>query len=124
MAEIDIVEQKLDNFKIFIKSISSNQETIDEYENMSRSKLNTYCAWILVPMRDNLKYLIDQMQQKLEFDDKHKPIVERYLKFFIDVTCGVLYDEQDEDEQNNEQNEDDEQDEQEFLNKLNNVKIE
>jgi hypothetical protein len=123
-AEDKIIDQKLQNFKGFLKNISKNHETLTEYENMSRSKLQTYCGWILVPMRNNLDYVVHSMREKLEFDDKYDEKVKRYLMFFIEITTGIPFEnssktkKKSDDSSINEEEEDDE-----YLQKLKKIKL-
>ena len=83
------VEEKLDNFKLFVKEISRNDETIQDYMDMSFFKLQGLAYVLLIPQRDNLPAIAKEMQKKLDFDDEHLPKFTRYLQFFVEYLAGT-----------------------------------
>ena len=82
------IEEKLDNFKNFVKEISKNQDTIDEYQNMSWFQMKAMSYVFLLPNKDNLEGIAKQMQKKLDFSDEHLPKFIRYLELFTSYLTG------------------------------------
>lgn len=82
------VEQKFENFKSFVKEISKNKETVQEYQDMTLFKLQALALVFLIPNKDNLDMVIEKMKEKLEFEDSHEPKFRRYIEFFIEYMSG------------------------------------
>ena len=82
------INLKLDNFKAFVKEVSKNTTTVQEYENLSWFKVQALAMVLLIPQRDNLQEIVKSMQERLEFDDMHLPKFQRYLEFFIEYLTG------------------------------------
>lgn len=97
MNDYTVVEDKLKNFKEYIKKISKNKGPIEQYENLSMFKLTLFCNIYLGPKRADLSAVIAKMQKELDFEDEEKAKVERYLTMFIDFICGPVKDEIDSD---------------------------
>jgi hypothetical protein len=92
MNDYSVVENKLQNFKDFIKKISKNQGPIEQYEGLSMFKLTLFCKIYLEPKRDDLSEVVTKMKKELDFDDEYEEKVERYLQMFIDFICGPTKD--------------------------------
>ena len=82
------IEQKLENFKSFVKEISQNQEIIQEYQEISWFKMKALAYVLLIPQRDNLPEIVKEMQKRLQFNDEHLPKFQRYLEFFVEYLTG------------------------------------
>jgi|AntRauMFilla1563_2_1112583.scaffolds.fasta_scaffold492269_1 hypothetical protein len=93
MNDYSVVENKLKNFKDFIKKISKNKGPIEQYEGLSMFKLTLFCKIYLEPKRNDLSEVIQKMKKELDFDDEYVEKVERYLNMFIDFICGPLKEE-------------------------------
>lgn len=89
MNDYQFIEQKLNNFKLFLKDISKNQETIAEYENMGMNKLMLFVNFFLRPQKDNLDFIADSMREKLNYDIEHNEKIKKYLMMFIELTDGT-----------------------------------
>lgn len=84
----DSVQTKLENFKSFVKEVSRNQDTIQEYAELSVFKMKALAYVLLIPQRNNLPMVVKEMQKKLDFDDEHLNKFQRYLEFFIEYLTG------------------------------------
>ena len=82
------IQQKFDNFKIFVKQISHNQDVIDEYQDMTWMKLQALAYVLLLPHRDRLDEIVGEMQNKLDFPDQHLPKFRRYIDLFVEYLAG------------------------------------
>lgn len=85
MNNYQFLEQKLENFKQFLKEVCKNTETIEEYENMSMTKLLIFVNWFLLPQKNNLESVVEAMNEKLNFADEHKPKIKKYLEMFCEI---------------------------------------
>jgi hypothetical protein len=83
------IDQKLDNFKKFVKEVSRNTKTVNEYEGLSWFKVQALAYVLLIPQRDNLPTVAAEMQKKLDFDDEHLEKFIRYLDFFVEYLTGT-----------------------------------
>lgn len=88
--DYQFLNNKLENFKKFIKEISRNQSVIKEYENMSIVKLTMFATMFLIPNKNNLELVITGMREKLDFDAQHDEKLKKYLTMFIEFISGEL----------------------------------
>jgi hypothetical protein len=82
------IQEKFENFKVFVKQVSKNQETIALYEDMSWMKLQSMAYVLLLPNRNRLDEIIPEMQKKLDFSDEHLPKFKRYIELFVEYISG------------------------------------
>jgi len=82
------IETKFENFKQFVQDISSEPAVIDEYKNMSWFKLQALGYVLLVPNRNSLNEIAENMRLKLGFDQEHLPKFTRYLELFVEYLAG------------------------------------
>jgi hypothetical protein len=82
------MDEKFANFKQFVKQVSNNQETIEEYQDMSWMKLQALAYVLLLPNRDNLDEIVLEMQKKLDFPDEHIGKFRRYIDLFVEYLAG------------------------------------
>ena len=81
-------KEKFKNFKSFVSSVSKNQKVVLEYQRMSWFKLKALSRVLLIPQRGKLDEVVAGMQERLQFDDEHKPKFKRYLELFIEHLTG------------------------------------
>lgn len=81
-------KEKFKNFKSFVSSVSKNQKVVLEYQRMSWFKLKALSRVLLIPQRGKLDEVVAGMQERLQFDDEHKPKFKRYLELFIEHLAG------------------------------------
>jgi hypothetical protein len=86
------IEEKFVNFKAFVKQVSKNQTTVALYQDMSWLKLQAMAYTLLLPNRGKLDEIILAMQEKLDFEDEHRPKFKRYLELFVDYLGGDTHD--------------------------------
>lgn len=83
--DFQVLLQKFNNFKIYIKSISSNEQVITDYENMSDNEFLLFGLGFLVPNKSKLDMILEQVCSKLNITDKEqRDKVRRYLECFIE----------------------------------------
>jgi len=88
--DYQILLQKFGNFKAYIKSVSHNQQVIQDYENMSDSEFLLFGLGFLVPNKDKLDIIIDQISSKLSITEKEqRDKIRRYLECFIDYLIQI-----------------------------------
>lgn len=77
--------EKMENFKKFIKEISKNQEPMEQYVNLTYPKLYALCKLHLIPKKDEIDSIVEQMSKVLDFDyQEYGSKVKRYLELFIE----------------------------------------
>lgn len=83
------IEEKFDNFKRFVKEVSTNQDTIAQYEKMDWFKLQAIAYTLLLPNRDKLESdILPEMQRRLGFPDYHMPKFRNYIELFVEYLAG------------------------------------
>lgn len=83
--DYQILLQKFNNFRTFIKSISSNQNVIKDYENMTENEFLLFGLGFLLPNKNKLDTIVEQISSKLSItNNEHKDKVKRYLNCFIE----------------------------------------
>jgi hypothetical protein len=82
------MDEKFANFKQFVKLVSKNQEIIEEYQEMSWMKLQALAYVLLLPNRDRLDEIVQEMQKKLDFPDESLPKFRRYIDLFVEFLAG------------------------------------
>ena len=83
--DYQLLLQKFNNFKVYIKSVSTNQEVIKDYENMTDNEFILFGLGFLVPNKAKLDMILDQICKKLNIKDKEqRDKIRRYLECFIE----------------------------------------
>ena len=80
MNDFDVLNQKIDNFKQFVKTIAKNQAIVSEYENVNIMQLTIFVNTYL--KIKGIESVSKEMQQKLDIDDEHLPKLQKYLECF------------------------------------------
>jgi hypothetical protein len=88
--DFQILLQKFNNFKSYVKSISSNQTVISDYDNMSDNEFLLFGLGFLVPNKEKIDMIVDQICQKLQITDaEHKEKIKRYIECFIEYLVQI-----------------------------------
>lgn len=84
MNDYEIILEKLNNFKTYIKQISKNLGVVEQYEKLDFVQLSLFVNTYLRSKKDDLKSVALEFQKKLDFDDEHIDKITRYLQLFCD----------------------------------------
>lgn len=83
--DYQILIQKFNNFKTFIKSVTKNEQVIKDYEKMTDNEFMLFGLGFLIPNKKKLSNVVDQISIKVEVTDKLcKEKIQRYLECFIE----------------------------------------
>ena len=81
------IEDKICNFKKFIKDNSTDAELIEHYEKMKKSGLVWFCRYTLPLL--GIETVESMMQSKLGYPEECSEKMKRYLQLFADYAAGV-----------------------------------
>lgn len=85
MNDLEVVKDKLENYKKFLREISKNKGIVEQYEkNLNFFQLLLFVNTYLRGKKDNLIDVSKEMQQKLDFSDEFLEKNTRYLQMFCD----------------------------------------
>lgn len=83
--DYQVLLQKFNNFKKFVKQVSTKTEVINDYEKMTDNEFILFGVGFLVPNKDKLDLITDKVYEKLALtDEAHKEKIKRYLTCFIE----------------------------------------
>lgn len=84
-SKMQFLEEKLDNFKIFIEKHAQDKEQIAVYKNMGIFKLILLAKTFFVPYKDELDDMVGKILERTKMDGEHAPKVKQYLLCFIEI---------------------------------------
>jgi hypothetical protein len=88
--DYQILLQKFGNFKTYIKSVSSNHQVIQDYENMTDNEFLLFGLGFLVPNKGKLDLILEQISNKLNITEKEqREKIKRYLECFIEYLIQI-----------------------------------
>ena len=88
--DFQVLNQKFNNFKVYIKSVSSNDSVIRDYENMSDNEFLLFGLGFLVPNKEKLDIVLEQICSKLKItDQEQRDKIKRYLECFIEYLIQI-----------------------------------
>jgi RAB protein geranylgeranyltransferase component A len=85
MTDFQILLKKFNNFKEYVKSVAPNKAVVADYENMSDNEFMLFGLGFLVPNKEKLNMIVDQICKKLDVtNDEHREKIKRYIECFIE----------------------------------------
>jgi RAB protein geranylgeranyltransferase component A len=85
MTDFQILLKKFNNFKEYVKSVAPNKAVVADYENMSDNEFMLFGLGFLVPNKEKLNMIVDQICKKLGVtNDEHREKIKRYIECFIE----------------------------------------
>ena len=83
--DLQILLQKFNNFKVYIKTVSTNQEVLKDYEIMTDNEFLLFGLGFLIPNKNKLDMVNNQLCQKLNIVNvNHREKISRYIDCFIE----------------------------------------
>lgn len=83
--DLQILLQKFNNFKVYIKSVSTNEKVLQDYENMTDNEFLLFGLGFLIPNKNKIELVNNQLCSKLNISDNgHKEKIGRYINCFIE----------------------------------------
>ncbi len=83
--DLQILLQKFNNFKVYIKTVSTNQEVLQNYQTMTDNEFLIFGLGFLIPNKNKLDMVNNQLCQKLNIvNATHKEKISRYIDCFIE----------------------------------------
>jgi hypothetical protein len=83
--DLQILLQKFNNFKVYIKSVSTNEKVLQDYENMTDNEFLLFGLGFLIPNKNKIELVNNQLCSKLNIcDNGHKEKIGRYINCFIE----------------------------------------
>ena len=83
--DLQILLQKFNNFKVYIKSVSTNEKVLQDYENMTDNEFLLFGLGFLIPNKNKIELVNNQLCSKLNISDNgHKEKISRYINCFIE----------------------------------------
>ena len=83
--DLQILLQKFNNFKNYIKTVSTNTIVLKDYENMSDNEFLLFGLGFLIPNKNKITQVNNNLCSKLDITNElHKEKIRRYIDCFIE----------------------------------------